>query len=159
MFAHIISLLFILWFGKTYAYYVGQTGLNIIFDNLIEYDPSQPYNCTQQGEKPLCGSASGGSHYYQVISRTWLYEISRTGSGASISSNTGKVSWKKYNDSTYQIGAYKVNYTGSVTKVVISTDKGTVTLKNNSTSSNGNYSVSNIVSGQNFYIYVKNQQG
>lgn len=98
----LILLAYYLFFGsgKTYAYYVGQTGLNIIFDNLIEYDPSQPYNCTQQGEKPLCGSASGGSHYYQVISRTWLYEISRTGSGASISSNTGKVSWKKYNDST-----------------------------------------------------------
>ena len=157
----LILLAYYLFFGsgKTYAYYVGQTGLNIIFDNLIEYDPSQPYNCTQQGEKPLCGSASGGSHYYQVISRTWLYEISRTGSGASISSNTGKVSWKKYNDSTYQIGAYKVNYTGSVTKVVISTDKGTVTLRNNSTSSNGNYSVSNIVSGQNFYIYVKKSTG
>ena len=157
----LILLAYYLFFGsgKTYAYYVGQTGLNIIFDNLIEYDPSQPYNCTQQGEKPLCGSASGGAHYYQVVSRTWLYEISRTGSGASISSNTGKVSWKKYNDSTYQIGAYKVNYTGSVTKVVISTDKGTVTLKNNSTSSNGNYSVSNIVSGQNFYIYVKKSTG
>ena len=157
----LILLAYYLFFGsgKTYAYYVGQTGLNIIFDNLIEYDSSQPYNCTQQGEKPLCGSASGGSHYYQVVSRTWLYEISRTGSGASISSNTGKVSWKKYNDSTYQIGAYKVNYTGSVTKVVISTDKGTVTLKNNSTSSNGNYSVSNIVSGQNFYIFVKKSTG
>jgi len=157
----LILLAYYLFFGseKTYAYYVGQTGLNIIFDNLIEYDSSQPYNCTQQGEKPLCGSASGGAHYYQVVSRTWLYEISRTGSGASISSNTGKVSWKKYNDSTYQIGAYKVNYTGSVTKVVISTDKGTVTLKNNSTSSNGNYSVSNIVSGQNFYIYVKKATG
>ena len=157
----LILLAYYLFFGsgKTYAYYVGQTGLNIIYDNLIQYDSSQSYNCTQQGEKPLCGSNSGGAHYYQVVSRTWLYEISRTGSGASISSPTKKVSWKKYNDTTYQIGAYRVNYTGSVTKVVISTDKGTVTLRNNSSSSNGNYSVDNIRSGQNFYIYVKKSSG
>ncbi len=38
----LILLAYYLFFGsgKTYAYYVGQTGLNIIFDNLIEYDPS-----------------------------------------------------------------------------------------------------------------------
>ena len=42
----LILLAYYLFFGsgKTYAYYVGQTGLNIIFDNLIGYDPSQPYN-------------------------------------------------------------------------------------------------------------------
>ena len=39
----LILLAYYLFFGsgKTYAYYVGQTGLNIIFDNLIEYDSSQ----------------------------------------------------------------------------------------------------------------------
>lgn len=38
----LILLAYYLFFGsgKTYAYYVGQTGLNIIFDNLIQYDPS-----------------------------------------------------------------------------------------------------------------------
>lgn len=150
-----------LFFGtdKTYAYYVGQTGLNIIFDNLIEYDPSQPYNCTQQGKKPLCGSASGGSHYYEVVNRTLQYTVGTTGTAASISSNTGKVSWKKYNDTTYQVGPYNVSYSGSISSVVISTDKGSVTLKNNSTSSDGNYSVSNITDGGNFYIYLKKSTG
>ena len=150
-----------LFFGtdKTYAYYVGQTGLNIIFDNLIEYDPSQPYNCTQQGKKPLCGSASGGSHYYEVVNRTLQYTVGTTGTAASISSYTGKVSWKKYHDTTYQVGPYNVSYSGSISSVVISTDKGSVTLKNNSTSSDGNYSVSNITDGGNFYIYLKKSTG
>lgn len=150
-----------LFFGtdKTYAYYVGQSGLNIIFDNLIEYDPSQPYNCTQQGKKPLCGSASGGSHYYSITSRTLLNTVGTSGTAASISSNTGEVSWKKYNDTTYQVGPYNVSYSGNISSVVISTDKGSATLKNNSTSSNGNYSVSNITDGGDFYIYLKKSTG
>lgn len=145
--------------GKTYAYYVGQTGLNIIYDNLIEYDSSQPYNCTQQGLKPLCGSASGGSHYYKVVDRTYQYTVGSSGEGASISSSTGSVSWKKYSDTVYQIGTYRVNFTGTISKVIIYTDKGSVELSNNSTSADNNYSVSNITSGGNFYIYVRKSTG
>ena len=150
-----------LFFGaeKTYAYYVGQEGINVIFDNLIEYDPSQPFNCTQQGEKPLCGSASGGAHYYRISSRSLIKTVSTTGERASIKSNTGKVSWKKYDDETYQIGPYNVTFTGDISTVVINTDKGKVTLRNNSTSSSGNFKVGKITSGRNFYIYVKKKTG
>ena len=33
---------------------VGQSGINILYTNLIEHDNNQPYNCTQQGQKALC---------------------------------------------------------------------------------------------------------
>lgn len=157
----LLIIAYYLFFGadKSYAYYVGQRGLNIIYENLIEYDPSQPYNCTQQGLKPLCGSASGGAHYYEVVNRTLQYTVGTSGNAAKISSNTGKVSWKKYDSTTYQLGPYKVKYTGSISSVVINTDKGSVTLNNNSTSSNGKYRVGNITNGGNFYIYIKKSAG
>ena len=137
--------------------YVGQSGINIRYDNLIEYDSSQPYNCTQQGLKPLCGSGTGGIHYYRVTSRQLQYQIGTSGEGASISSSTGTIKWKKYNEDTYKIGPYKVNYTGSINNITINTDKGSVSLTNNS--SKGNYRVDNISSGKDFYIYIKKAAG
>lgn len=130
---------------------VGQSGINILFTNLTEYDPSQPYNCTQQGVKALC--AEGGSHYYTVSHREEQYTIGTSGTPASITSNTRTVKWSKENATTYKVGPYSVKYTGSITGVTISTDKGTVNLNNNSSS--GNYRVGNITNGGQFYIYIK----
>lgn len=130
---------------------VGQSGINILFTNLIEYDSSQPYNCTQQGVKALC--AEGGSHYYTVSHREEQYTIGTSGTPASITSNTRTVKWSKENATTYKVGPYSVKYTGSITGVTISTDKGTVNLNNNSSS--GNYRVGNITNGGQFYIYIK----
>lgn len=130
---------------------VGQSGINILFTNLTEYDSSQPYNCTQQGVKALC--AEGGSHYYTVSHREEQYTIGTSGTPASITSNTRTVKWSKENATTYKVGPYSVKYTGSITGVTISTDKGTVNLNNNSSS--GNYRVGNITNGGQFYIYIK----
>lgn len=130
---------------------VGQSGINILFTNLTEYDSSQPYNCTQQGVKALC--AQGGSHYYTVSHREEQYTIGTSGTPASITSNTRTVKWSKENATTYKVGPYSVKYTGSITGVTISTDKGTVNLNNNSSS--GNYRVGNITNGGQFYIYIK----
>ena len=130
---------------------VGQSGINILFTNLTEYDSSQPYNCTQQGVKALC--AEGGSHYYTVSYREEQYTIGTSGTPASITSNTRTVKWSKENATTYKVGPYSVKYTGSITGVTISTDKGTVNLNNNSSS--GNYRVGNITNGGQFYIYIK----
>lgn len=130
---------------------VGQSGINILFTNLTEYDSSQPYNCTQQGVKALC--AEGGSHYYTVSHREKQYTIGTSGTPASITSNTRTVKWSKENATTYKVGPYSVKYTGSITGVTISTDKGTVNLNNNSSS--GNYRVGNITNGGQFYIYIK----
>ena len=130
---------------------VGQSGINILFTNLTEYDSSQPYNCTQQGVKALC--AEGGSHYYTVSHREEQYTIGTSGTPASITSNTRTVKWSKENATTYKVGPYSVKYTGSITGVTIRTDKGTVNLNNNSSS--GNYRVGNITNGGQFYIYIK----
>lgn len=130
---------------------VGQSGINILFTNLTQYDSSQPYNCTQQGVKALC--AEGGSHYYTVSHREEQYTIGTSGTPASITSNTRTVKWSKENATTYKVGPYSVKYTGSITGVTISTDKGTVNLNNNSSS--GNYRVGNITNGGQFYIYIK----
>jgi len=133
---------------------VGQSGINIKFTNLIEHDSTQPYNCTQQGQKPLCGS---GNHFYTVTERHLASAVTQTGTPASISSNTGTVKWSKENSTTYKVGPYSVRYTGSVSGVTISTDKGSVTLGNNSSS--GNYRVGNITNGGTFYIYIQKAAG
>ena len=133
---------------------VGQSGININFMNLTEYDSTQPYNCTQQGQKPLCGS---GNHYYTVTERHLASAVTQTGSPASITSNTGSVKWSKENSTTYKVGPYSVRYTGSVSGVTINTDKGSVTLGNNGSS--GNYRVGNITNGGTFYIYIQKAAG
>lgn len=134
---------------------VGQSGINILYTNLIEHDNNQPYNCTQQGQKALC--AEGGSHYYKVSHREEQYTIGTVGTPASITSNTRTVKWSKENATTYKVGPYSVRYTGSVSGVTINTDKGSVTLGNNGSS--GNYRVGNITNGGTFYIYIKKAAG
>lgn len=142
------------------------TGLNIHYMDLIEYNDGanggigtpRPYNCTERNAVVKKYQCSWGGHYYKVTAVNTISE-SKTGKSPSITSATGSVSWKKYNSDTYQVGPYKVNFSGSIDKVTIYTDKGSVSLRNNSTSADGKYSVSNITSGNNFYIYLKKSTG
>lgn len=146
--------------SETPTLYEGQSGLDIHFEDLVEYDPYAPYNCTQQGEAGQCGKSYGAHHYYSVTNKYYAHTDYTSGTTASVTDKTNKnnLEWKRYNDDTYQIGPYSVSFQGSISSVVVTTDKGTVTLNNNSTSSDGKYSVSNITNNGQFYIYIKKSE-
>ena len=144
---------------------VGQDNINVHYTDLVEYNDGanggegtpKPYNCVDRNVKALCNY---GNHYYVVVSYTVIGDpILISGGEPTLSSNTDTVAWSRYNDSEYKVGPYNIDYTGTIESVVITTDKGSVTLTNNSSSSDGNYRVDNIVSGQDFYIYINKSLG